>query len=182
MGILRQNWSLMLWCNIFMVFGNIMQQKHIKLDSKEMWPRILHLCVKCTKLMYFHHAIGHVDWLIDWVLYKHQRRLPISKNTTPMYTCLMNCIIMLAFCCVAPMSICPIFNNNLCVYHSLGWVCYAEKSHGEYILPHISNVKSPQQIMGSIVKVWYEMLCNYEVECVRSFFWILKVVVGPLAV
>ncbi|KAF6018101.1 NARFL [Bugula neritina] len=33
-----------------------------------------------------------------------------------------------------------------------GWVCYAEKSHGEYILPYISNVKSPQQMMGSIVK------------------------------
>ncbi|XP_077258657.1 putative cytosolic Fe-S cluster assembly factor AGAP009023 [Temnothorax americanus] len=33
-----------------------------------------------------------------------------------------------------------------------GWVCYAEKTHGNFILPHISVAKSPQQIMGSLVK------------------------------
>jgi iron only hydrogenase large subunit-like protein len=33
-----------------------------------------------------------------------------------------------------------------------GWICYAEKTHGSYILPYISTVKSPQQIMGSLVK------------------------------
>lgn len=33
-----------------------------------------------------------------------------------------------------------------------GWVCYAEKTHGSVILPHISTTKSPQQIMGSLVK------------------------------
>lgn len=33
-----------------------------------------------------------------------------------------------------------------------GWVCYAEKTHGSYILPFIANTKSPQQIMGSIIK------------------------------
>ena len=33
-----------------------------------------------------------------------------------------------------------------------GWVCYAEKTHGSYILPHISSTKSPQQVMGSLVK------------------------------
>ncbi|RKP13051.1 iron hydrogenase, partial [Piptocephalis cylindrospora] len=32
-----------------------------------------------------------------------------------------------------------------------GWVCYAEKTH-PYTLPHISQVKSPQQIMGVYVK------------------------------
>ncbi|KAF9580380.1 hypothetical protein BGW38_002994 [Lunasporangiospora selenospora] len=32
-----------------------------------------------------------------------------------------------------------------------GWICYAEKTHG-YILPYISDTKSPQQIMGSMVK------------------------------
>ncbi|KAI8589801.1 iron hydrogenase [Geranomyces variabilis] len=32
-----------------------------------------------------------------------------------------------------------------------GWICYAEKTHG-YILPHIDSTKSPQQIMGSLVK------------------------------
>ncbi|CAI2173369.1 1042_t:CDS:2 [Funneliformis geosporum] len=32
-----------------------------------------------------------------------------------------------------------------------GWICYAEKTHGS-ILPYISQTKSPQQIMGSVVK------------------------------
>ena len=32
-----------------------------------------------------------------------------------------------------------------------GWICYAEKTHPE-ILPFISTVKSPQQIMGTLVK------------------------------
>ncbi|XP_050307953.1 probable cytosolic Fe-S cluster assembly factor AGAP009023 [Anthonomus grandis grandis] len=35
-----------------------------------------------------------------------------------------------------------------------GWVCYAEKTHGSYILPYISTTKSPQQIMGSLIKQW----------------------------
>jgi hypothetical protein len=25
-----------------------------------------------------------------------------------------------------------------------GWVCYAEKTHGEFVLPYISSTKSPQ--------------------------------------
>ena len=33
-----------------------------------------------------------------------------------------------------------------------GWICYAEKTHGSWILPHISKVKSAQQIAGSHVK------------------------------
>lgn len=33
-----------------------------------------------------------------------------------------------------------------------GWVCYAEKTHGAHVLDHISSVKSPQQVMGTIVK------------------------------
>ncbi|XP_072044244.1 cytosolic Fe-S cluster assembly factor narfl-like [Amphiura filiformis] len=36
-----------------------------------------------------------------------------------------------------------------------GWVCYAEKTHGSYILPFISTTKSPQQVMGSIVKDYF---------------------------
>lgn len=35
-----------------------------------------------------------------------------------------------------------------------GWVCYAEKTHGSYILPYIATTKSPQQIMGSLIKQW----------------------------
>ena len=35
-----------------------------------------------------------------------------------------------------------------------GWVCYVEKTHGN-LVPLLSHIKSPQQIMGSIVKdVW----------------------------
>lgn len=33
-----------------------------------------------------------------------------------------------------------------------GWVCYAEKTHGTLILPFISTTRSPQQIMGVLVK------------------------------
>ncbi len=33
-----------------------------------------------------------------------------------------------------------------------GWVCYAEKKHEAFILPHMSTVRSPQQLMGAIVK------------------------------
>lgn len=33
-----------------------------------------------------------------------------------------------------------------------GWICYAEKTLGSYILPYISSVKSPQQIIGAVIK------------------------------
>lgn len=33
-----------------------------------------------------------------------------------------------------------------------GWVCYAEKTHGSYILPHIASSRSPQAIMGALIK------------------------------
>lgn len=33
-----------------------------------------------------------------------------------------------------------------------GFVCYAEKTHGDLLLPHISRARSPQQVMGSLVK------------------------------
>lgn len=33
-----------------------------------------------------------------------------------------------------------------------GFVCYIEKTHGDTILPHMSHVRSPQQIMGRYVK------------------------------
>jgi len=39
-----------------------------------------------------------------------------------------------------------------------GWICYAEKTHGSYILPHISTTKSPQQMMGSLVKSYLPTL------------------------
>ncbi|CAB3371688.1 Hypothetical predicted protein [Cloeon dipterum] len=33
-----------------------------------------------------------------------------------------------------------------------GWVCYAEKTHGSWLLPYLSSVKSPQQLAGSLLK------------------------------
>ncbi|XP_069762903.1 cytosolic Fe-S cluster assembly factor narfl isoform X1 [Narcine bancroftii] len=36
-----------------------------------------------------------------------------------------------------------------------GWICYAEKTHGSYIIPYISTTKSPQQVMGSLVKDFF---------------------------
>ena len=29
-----------------------------------------------------------------------------------------------------------------------GWVCYAEKTQGAWVLPHISSAKSPQAVQG----------------------------------
>lgn len=40
-------------------------------------------------------------------------------------------------------------------------MCYAEKTHGNSILPFISVTKSPQQIMGSLIKDWFgKNICN----------------------
>ncbi|OWK11486.1 NARFL, partial [Cervus elaphus hippelaphus] len=36
-----------------------------------------------------------------------------------------------------------------------GWICYAEKTHGSTVLPHISTARSPQQVMGSLVKDFF---------------------------
>ncbi|PSC72354.1 cytosolic Fe-S cluster assembly factor narfl [Micractinium conductrix] len=33
-----------------------------------------------------------------------------------------------------------------------GWVCYAEKTHGEHVLPYIATGKSPQAMQGTLVK------------------------------
>ncbi|KAF8099580.1 hypothetical protein N665_0241s0013 [Sinapis alba] len=33
-----------------------------------------------------------------------------------------------------------------------GWVCYAEKTLGSFVLPYVSSVKSPQQAIGAAIK------------------------------
>ena len=33
-----------------------------------------------------------------------------------------------------------------------GWVCYAEKTHGEWILPYLCTAKSPQAVAGTLIK------------------------------
>lgn len=37
-----------------------------------------------------------------------------------------------------------------------GLVCYTEKTNGDLVIPHLSQVRSPQQIMGSILKKYYQ--------------------------
>ena len=33
-----------------------------------------------------------------------------------------------------------------------GWICYAEKTQGAQVLEHVSRIRSPQSVMGSLVK------------------------------
>lgn len=33
-----------------------------------------------------------------------------------------------------------------------GWICYAEKTNGDLVIPHLSRIRSPQQIMGALLK------------------------------
>lgn len=52
---------------------------------------------------------------------------------------------------------CEVFEKNaerlpLLASACPGWICYAEKNSSSDVLKHLSTVKSPQQIMGSIVK------------------------------
>lgn len=49
-------------------------------------------------------------------------------------------------------------DNNQVMNHfcfNPGWICYAEKTHGDIILPYISTTRSPQQMMGSLVKGYF---------------------------
>jgi hypothetical protein len=45
-----------------------------------------------------------------------------------------------------------------------GWVCYAEKTHGDHVLPYISTAKSPQAVMGTLVKGWWAPLVGLQPE------------------
>lgn len=33
-----------------------------------------------------------------------------------------------------------------------GWICYVEKTNGDLVIPQLSKVRSPQQIMGALIK------------------------------
>jgi iron only hydrogenase large subunit-like protein len=41
-----------------------------------------------------------------------------------------------------------------------GWVCYAEKTH-PYVLPHLSKVKSPQALMGTLLKTTLALIRSW---------------------
>lgn len=61
-----------------------------------------------------------------------------------------------------------------------GWVCYAEKAHSE-MLPFIARTKSPQQVMGTLVKSW--MGKHWGKLCVRTLicgYQILTELPGPM--
>lgn len=53
-----------------------------------------------------------------------------------------------------------------------GWVCYAEKKLGDWIIPFLSNIKSPQQVIGhvlkSIFKNYYKK--NIYISCIMPCF------------
>jgi len=42
--------------------------------------------------------------------------------------------------------------NFLITSECPGWICYAEKKIGDWIIPYLSNIKSPQQVMGNFLK------------------------------
>jgi len=50
-----------------------------------------------------------------------------------------------------------------------GWICYAEKAHPE-MLPFIARTKSPQQVMGTLVKEWLSEKLGK--KCVGFLFWV----------
>jgi iron only hydrogenase large subunit-like protein len=52
-----------------------------------------------------------------------------------------------------------------------GWVCYAEKAHGALVLPFMSRTKSPQQLMGSLVR----QLLAPQLACAASDIYHLAV-------
>lgn len=55
--------------------------------------------------------------------------------------------------CICFRNKCMICSQNVSQPLPLaGWICYAEKTLGSYILPYISSVKSPQQAIGAAIK------------------------------
>lgn len=51
-----------------------------------------------------------------------------------------------------------------------GWICYAEKAHAE-MLPFIARTKSPQQVMGTLVKAWLGP--KWGRRCVYSYYFLI---------
>lgn len=53
-----------------------------------------------------------------------------------------------------------------------GWVCYAEKKLGNWVIPYLSNLKSPQQVMGHVLKAIYKNYYNKDIylTCIMPCF------------
>lgn len=77
----------------------------------------------------FFHSIG-VDYVYDLTFARHLSLLECEKEFIKRKQSNRSTLT----------SICP------------GFVCYVEKTHGDLLIPLLSSVKSPQQIMGSLVK------------------------------
>lgn len=88
------------------------------------------------RLAYYFHQLG-VDYIFDITLARHicliesAREFVANRKQEPNENSKWNPILS---------STCP------------GFVCYAEKSQGPTLVPLLSKVKSPQQIMGLLVK------------------------------
>ncbi|RWS16435.1 tetratricopeptide repeat containing cytosolic Fe-S cluster assembly factor-like protein [Dinothrombium tinctorium] len=84
------------------------------------------------KLASFFFSRG-VDYIFDLTFARHISLLESQKEFIERYNC--NTPVLT--------SACP------------GFVCYVEKTHGELLVPLLSKVRSPQQVMGSFIKhVW----------------------------
>lgn len=66
---------------------------------------------------------------------------------------------------------------NGCILLCCRWVCYAEKTHGEYVLPHISTAKSPQAVMGTLLK--RQVAACHGLDPAKVFHCSLQVCVSP---
>jgi iron only hydrogenase large subunit-like protein len=73
------------------------------------------------------HSLPHLTNICNennWVLSNHYSRLHVQVNKL----------------------------SNLYLLIDSGWICYAEKTYGQLLIPHLSRVRSPQAIAGALVK------------------------------
>jgi iron only hydrogenase large subunit-like protein len=90
----------------------------------------LQMQTAAEKIASFFHKLG-VHYIFDISLARHFSLIETQKEFMDRFN--KNELPVLS-------SVCP------------GFVCYAEKSNGELLVPLLSQVKSPQQIMGQLIK------------------------------
>ena len=110
----------------------------------------------------------HVPWTVCIVLMLDSAREFIARfkeaRAGPLISSICPGMLVLRLC------VCRSMGLKICVLLTrVGWVCYAEKSHGDVMLPFMSAAKSPQQVMGSLVKVHFAAKHHhvYVRTCVR---------------
>ena len=104
----------------------------------------LSMQLTAERLAYFFHSLG-VDHVLDIALARHLSLVESAREfvNNQQQGQLSHKSTILS-------STCP------------GFVCYAEKSQGSILLPLLSQVKSPQQIMGLLVKKRFDLLIPQE--------------------